>query len=50
MVSRMGHLGEEVRDRAGRRKAAMAIEVRVRREEEAHFAAYIRGRGRWAGQ
>ena len=48
LVSRMGHLGEEARDRAGQRQVSMAQEERARRGDEAHFAAYVRGRGRWA--
>ena len=35
------------REAAARRGVAMVEEQRVQREEEAHFAAHLRGRGRW---
>ena len=50
LTSRMGHLGVGAREAAGRRQVAMEQEVRLRREEEAHFAAHVRGRGRWCGR
>ena len=46
LTSRMGHLGEGARDGAGRRRDMMAQEERGRREAEAYFMAYTRGRGR----
>ena len=46
LTARMGHLGAEARQGAGRRRDLMALEERSRREAEAHFAAYVRGRGR----
>ena len=50
LVSRMGHLGVGAREAAARRKVAVEQEVRLRREEEAFFAAHVRGRGRWTGR
>ena len=46
LTSRMGHLGEGARDGAGRRRDMMAQEERGRREAEAFFMAYTRGRRR----
>ena len=46
LTARMGHLGQGARDRAGRRRDMMMQEERGRREAEAYFMAYIRGRGR----
>ena len=45
-TSRMGHLGEGARAGAGRRRDMMAQEERGRREAEAYFMAYTRGRRR----
>ena len=50
LVSRMGHLGVGAREAAARRKVAVEQELRLRREEEAYFAAHVRGRGRWTGR
>ena len=50
LTSRMGHLGVGSREAAARRGVAMAEEQRIQREEEAHFSAYVRGRGRWCGR
>ena len=50
LTSRMGHLGVGAREAAARRTMAMGEEVRMQREEEAHFAAHVRGRGRWCGR
>ena len=51
LVSRMG---EEARDRAGQRQVSLARGERARRrrrrEDEAHFAACVRERGRWGVQ
>ena len=46
LSARMGHLGVEARQAAGRRRDLMALEERGRREAEANHAAYVRGRGR----
>ena len=46
LTSRMGHLGEGAREGAGRRRDMMAQEERGRREAEAFFMAYTRGRRR----
>ena len=46
----MGHLGVGSREAAARRGVAMVEEQRVQREEEAHFSAHVRGRGRWCGR
>ena len=43
---RMGHLGQGAREGAGRRRDMMLQEERGRREAEAYFMAYIRGRVR----
>ena len=50
LVARMGHLGVGAREAAGRRKVAMEQERRLQKEEEAFFAAHVRGRGRWTGR
>ena len=50
LTSRMGHLGVGAREAAARRGVAMEQEVRLQREEEAHFSAHVRGRGRWCGR
>ena len=42
----MGHLGQGAREGAGRRRDMMLQEERGRREAEAYFMAYIRGRVR----
>ena len=47
LVARVGHLGQQARECAGRRTMAMAEGVRMRQEAAAHHAAHIRGRGRW---
>ena len=47
LTSRMGHLGVGSREAAARRTLAMVEEQRIQREEEAHFSAHVRGRGRW---
>ena len=46
LCARLGHLGEGARQMAGRRRDLMEQELRARREAEAHFLAYVRGRGR----
>ena len=46
LATRLGHLGEGAREMAGRRRDLMEQELRARREAEAHFMAYVRGRGR----
>jgi hypothetical protein len=46
LVSRMGHLGEGAKEAAARRKVWSGEEERSRKEEEAFFSAYIRGRGK----
>ena len=46
----MGHLGVGAREAAARRGVAREQEVRRHREEEAHYAAHVRGRGRWCGR
>ena len=46
LSARMGHLGVEARQAAGRRRDLMALEERGSREAEANYAAYVRGRGR----
>ena len=46
LCARLGHLGEGARQMAGRRRDLMEQELRARRETEAHFLAYVRGRGR----
>ena len=47
LVARVGHLGQQARECAGRRTMAMAEGVRMRQEAAAYHAAHIRGRGRW---
>ena len=46
LVSRMGHLREDARGTAARRRVWSAKEERSRREGEAFHSAYIRGRGK----
>ena len=43
-------LGVGAREAAARRKVAVEQELRLRREEEAYFAAHVRGRGWWTGR
>ena len=50
LVARMGHLGEAAKESAARRHITMADDERRKKEQEAYFAAHIRGRGRWAGR
>ena len=45
LTSRLGHLGEGARQAARRRVDLMDQEQRARREQEAYFMAYVRGRG-----
>ena len=45
MTARMGHLGQESRVRAGRRRDLVEQEQRSRKEAEAYFSAYVRGQG-----
>ena len=45
LVERMGHLGATAQECAIRRRVTMAQEERLRREAEAFFSAYVRGRG-----
>ena len=45
LTARMGHLGQESGVRAGRRRDLVEQEQRSRREAEAYFSAYVRGRG-----
>ena len=45
LTARMGHLGLGAREAAGRRKDMLQQEERSRREAEAYYAAYVRGRG-----
>ena len=45
LTSRLGHLGEGARQAARRRTDLMDQEERARREAEAYFMAYVRGRG-----
>ena len=49
-TSRMGHLVVGSRKAVARRTVAMVEEQRIQREEEAHFSAHVRGRGRWCGR
>ena len=49
LTTRMGHLGQESRDRADRRDM-LEQETRSRMEAEAHFSAYRRDQGRWGGR
>ena len=46
LSARIGHLGLQAREAAGRRRDLMLQEERSRREANAYFAAYVRGRGR----
>ena len=46
----MGHLGEGTRRAAGRRNDLMVQEESSRREAEAYFSAYVRGRGSRGGR
>ena len=41
----MGHLDKEARDAAGRRRESELEERRVRMEQAAYHAAYVRGQG-----
>ena len=50
LTTRMGHLGVGARQAATRRGVAMAAELRLQREEEAHFSAHVRGRGGWGSR
>ena len=51
LTARLGHLGEGARQAARRRVDLMDQEERARREGEAFFMAYVRGRGgRWGGE
>ena len=45
LTARLGHLGEGARQAAGRRGDLMMQEESSRREAEAYFSAYVRGRG-----
>ena len=45
LTARLGHLGEGARQAAGRRGDLMVQEESSRREAEAYFSAYVRGRG-----
>ena len=45
LTAGMGHLGLGAREAAGSRKNMIQQEERSRREAEAFFAAYVRGRG-----
>ena len=45
LTARLGHLGIAAREVAGRRRDLMVQEERARREADAYFAAYVRGRG-----
>ena len=49
LTSRLGHLGEATRQAAGRRGDLMAQEESSRKEAEAYFSAYVRGRGSGLG-
>ena len=46
LSARIGHLGLQAREAAGRRRDLMLQEERSRREANAYFTAYVRGRGR----
>ena len=46
LSARIGHLGLQAREAAGRRRDLMMQEERSRREANAYFASYVRGRGR----
>ena len=50
LEARMGHLGEGTRRAAGRRNDLMVQEESSRREAEAYFSAYVRGRGSRGGR
>ena len=45
ITARLGHLGEATKQAAGRRGDLMAQEESSRKEAEAYFSAYVRGRG-----
>ena len=45
LSARIGHLGLQAREAAGRRRDLMLQEERSRREANAYFTAYVRGRG-----
>ena len=45
LLARLGHLDAGAREAAQRRQVTMREEERDRREEAAHFQAYVRGRG-----
>ena len=45
LTARLGHLVEGARQAAGRRGDLMAQEQSARKEAEAFFSAYVRGRG-----
>ena len=45
LLARLGHLDAGAREAAQRRQVAVREEERDRREEAAHFQAYVRGRG-----
>ena len=47
LVARMGHLGEEARECAARRRMTMVEGERMRQERAAFYAAHIRGHGRF---
>ena len=46
LSARIGHLGLQAREAAGRRQDLTLQEERSRREANAYFTAYVRGRGR----
>ena len=46
LSARVGHLGLQAREGAGRRRDLMQQEDRSRREANAYYSAYVRGRGR----
>ena len=45
LVSRIGHMGEEARDRAGQRQVSTAKEERARREDEPTLQPTLGARG-----
>ena len=45
LSARIGHLGLQAREAAGRRRDLILQEERSRREANAYYAAYVRGRG-----
>ena len=45
LLARMGHLDKGARDAAGRRRESELEERRVRMEQAAYYAAYVRGQG-----